>query len=431
MKRNATFPFWATLVQSPPMSFHLSTVLVFFLLLMGCQPSSPPQAAAPPLPPPLTTTPPPVATPPTMPTADSQPPVPEPESAEPTMRPLEIPFAQLVQGISEKDAYYFSDNYVSNETAFLQVAPELPKAVAPGGAFLGVGPEQNFSYIALTRPDIAFVIDIRRRNMLLHLLYKAIFEEASSRSHFLALLLGRNHDTSTDPGDGASIEDVLAHATKVAKSREAFQTIHQRLVDRIAHDYGITLDFGDRNALRESHREFFDKQLEIAFELHMKSARKYPTLRTLLTMRDPSGTQTSFLADEKAFRLVQKMQKENRIIPVVGDFGGDKALLGIAEFLRANQIRLSTFYTSNVEEYLLQDHKWDKWIRNLDAFAIDDRSVFIRSYLARAGRTHPLQLEGHWSTTFLQRIQLFRDREREHQFRQWHDVATYELMTPP
>lgn len=313
----------------------------------------------------------------------------------------------------------------------MQVAPELPKAVAPGGAFLGVGPEQNFSYIALTRPDIAFVIDIRRRNMLLHLLYKAIFEEASSRSHFLALLLGRNHDTSTDPGDGASIEDVLAHATKVAKSREAFQTIHQRLVDRIAHDYGITLDFGDRNALRESHREFFDKQLEIAFELHMKSARKYPTLRTLLTMRDPSGTQTSFLADEKAFRLVQKMQKENRIIPVVGDFGGDKALLGIAEFLRANQIRLSTFYTSNVEEYLLQDHKWDKWIRNLDAFAIDDRSVFIRSYLARAGRTHPLQLEGHWSTTFLQRIQLFRDREREHQFRQWHDVATYELMTPP
>jgi hypothetical protein len=326
--------------------------------------------------------------------------------AEPTLRPLDIPFRQLVDGISEKDAYYFSDNYVSNETAFLQVAPQLPQAVAPGGAFIGVGPEQNFSYIALTRPDVAFVIDIRRRNMLLHLLYKAIFQEATSRSHFLALLLGREHEAQGDPGAEATIEQVLDHAVKVPKSRESFRAIHQRLMDRITKDYGFTLDLPDRSGLRQAHGEFHDKQLEIAFELHMKSARKYPTLRTLLTMRDPSGQQTSFLASEKAFRLVQKMQGENRIIPVVGDFGGDKALLGIAEFLKANKVPLATFYTSNVEEYLLQDNKWDKWIRNIDAFEIDDRSAFIRSYLARAGRTHPLQLEGHWSTTFLQRIRV-------------------------
>jgi len=350
--------------------------------------------------------------------------------AEPSLRPLDIPFRQLVDGISEKDAYYFSDNYVSNETAFLQVAPQLPQAVAPGGAFIGVGPEQNFSYIALTRPDVAFVIDIRRRNMLLHLLYKAIFQEATSRSHFLALLLGRDHEAQGDPGAEATIERILDHAVKVPKSRESFRAIHQRLMDRITKDYGFTLDLPDRSGLRQAHGEFHDKQLEIAFELHMKSARKYPTLRTLLTMRDPSGQQTSFLASEKAFRLVQKMQAENRIIPVVGDFGGDKALLGIAEFLKTHQVPLATFYTSNVEEYLLQDNKWDKWIRNIDAFEIDDRSVFIRSYLARAGRTHPLQLEGHWSTTFLQRIKVFREHERQSRFRQWHDVATYELMKP-
>lgn len=346
------------------------------------------------------------------------------------MRALDIPFRELVNGLSEKDAYYFSDNYVSNETAYLQVAPQLPRVVKPGGAFIGVGPEQNFSYVALTHPDIAFVIDIRRKNMLLHLLYKAIFEEATSRSHFLALLFGLPHDDAGAPGPDATIDQVMAHATKQPGSRETFTEIHERLMRRVTDGHGFELPYVDRSAMKGAHREFHDKQLEIRFELHMKSKRDYPSLRTLLTTSDPAGVQSCFLASEHAFRLVQRMQKENRIVPVVGDFGGDKALLGIAEYLKKNDLRLSTFYVSNVEEYLLQDNKWRAWVRNVNAFQVDDDSVFIRSYLARAGRTHPLQQEGHWSTTFLQRVKAFQEREGKEPFRKWHDVATHAVMAP-
>ena len=208
----------------------------------------------------------------------------------------------------------------SNETAYLQTAPQLPKVVKPGGAFIGVGPEQNFSYIALTRPDVAFVVDIRRRNMLLHLLYKAIFKEATSRSHFLATLLGRPYEAEGDPGENATIEQVMAHATKLPKSKERFDALHNQLRQRITDEYGFKLVYTDRAAIKSAHREFYDKQLDIHFELHVKSKRDYPTLQTLLTVADPSGSQTGFLASEKSFRLIQKMHEQDRIIPVVGDF---------------------------------------------------------------------------------------------------------------
>ncbi len=118
-------------------------------------------------------------------------------------------FADLVNKLSEPDQHFFSDNYISNETSYLHVADGLAKSTTAGGAYIGVGPEQNFTYIALTRPKIAFIVDIRRENMVLHLLYKAIFQRASSRSHFLALLVGRPHDAASEPGESATIEQKL------------------------------------------------------------------------------------------------------------------------------------------------------------------------------------------------------------------------------
>jgi hypothetical protein len=78
-------------------------------------------------------------------------------------------FWNMTYELSEPDGTFLSDNLVSNEQSFLQVVPQLRASVQPGGAYLGVGPEQNFTYIATTRPAVAFIIDIRRGNLLLHL----------------------------------------------------------------------------------------------------------------------------------------------------------------------------------------------------------------------------------------------------------------------
>jgi hypothetical protein len=56
--------------------------------------------------------------------------------------------------------------------------PEL-RALAGRGVYVGVGPDQNFSDIAHLRPSLAIVIDIRRENLLLHLL--SVFSQAHTR----------------------------------------------------------------------------------------------------------------------------------------------------------------------------------------------------------------------------------------------------------
>jgi hypothetical protein len=80
-------------------------------------------------------------------------------------------FADRIAALSEPGGYFDTDNLVSNEASYVRVVPELVQRKVRGGAYIGVGPDQNFTYIAATRPSIAFILDIRRDNMLLHLLF--------------------------------------------------------------------------------------------------------------------------------------------------------------------------------------------------------------------------------------------------------------------
>ena len=100
-------------------------------------------------------------------------------------------FAAQIAALSEADGYFDTDNLISNETPYLQVAEALADSAPKGGVYIGVGPDQNFSYIGRIRPSSAFIIDIRRDNLLLHLLFKAIFALAPTRAEYLSLLTGR------------------------------------------------------------------------------------------------------------------------------------------------------------------------------------------------------------------------------------------------
>src|SRR4029077_7572961 len=106
--------------------------------------------------------------------------------------------------------YFQADNFTSNETSYLHVVDKLKDLGVSGGAYLGVGPEQNFTYIAKIRPRIAFMVDIRREAILEHLLYKAIFHLAHDRAEFLSLLFSKPLSKSRAEANG-SIEDLLKY----------------------------------------------------------------------------------------------------------------------------------------------------------------------------------------------------------------------------
>jgi len=100
-------------------------------------------------------------------------------------------FWAIPETFSEPGGTFHSDNFISNEGRFQLVIPELVTRVKPGGLYIGVGPEQNFTYLAAVRPKMAFIIDIRRGNLQEHLLYKALMELSADRAEFLSRLFSR------------------------------------------------------------------------------------------------------------------------------------------------------------------------------------------------------------------------------------------------
>src|SRR6516165_11080637 len=111
---------------------------------------------------------------------------------------------KMISDFSEPSGYFQYDIITSNESSYQVVLPDLMKKAQPGGTYLGVGPEQNFTYIAALQPKIAFIIDIRRDMMLEHLMYKAVFEFAENRADFVSNLFSRKR-----PADLAADAPVL------------------------------------------------------------------------------------------------------------------------------------------------------------------------------------------------------------------------------
>lgn len=336
-------------------------------------------------------------------------------------------FRRLFLEVSEADRYFFSDNYISNETSFLQPLELLRGEVAQGGAYLGVGPEQNFTYIALTQPKLAFIVDIRRDNALLHLFYKVLFQRSKTRAELLAQLVGRPYDAAGDPGPKGDLAAVLAHVEAQPQSRAELDRVHGA-IEKTLRAWKLELSDKDFESIRKAHEAFYEGQLDLRFKLHENNGRTYPSLRELLLQKSPSGEAASFMASSESFAFVKTMHDEHRIIPIVGDFAGDQALSKVGDELRARKLAVSVFYTSNVEQYILDPPKWKRWVANIDALPSNEKSTFLRCYLDQ-GRKHPEQLDGHRTATVLTRFDHFKWRQRKRGYGSFYQVATDGVLT--
>src|SRR3989338_6247479 len=108
-------------------------------------------------------------------------------------------FWRLVTDSSEPNGFFRSDNLTSNELLYQYVIPDLVRRTRPGGVYLGVGPEQNFTYMAAVRPAMAVIFDIRRGNLHAQLMYKALFEMARDRTEFVSMLFSKPRPAGLRP----------------------------------------------------------------------------------------------------------------------------------------------------------------------------------------------------------------------------------------
>src|SRR2546426_5189412 len=243
-------------------------------------------------------------------------------------------FWQMMADFSEAGGYFRSDNFLSNEAGYQQVIPLLRKGIRPGGVYLGVGPEQNFTYVVGFEPKMAFIVDIRRQNMLEHLLYKALIELSSDRSEFLSRLFSRSRPPSLSPNSTA---DALVDAYEQAASSPGLFEANVRLVlDYLEKNKGFGLSQADEGSLRYVYRAFFESgpNLSYTFLGGYGGFMDMPTYGELMTESDGQTRNWNFLATEDQYRMVRRLQKNNLIVPLVGDFAGPKAIRSVAEFLR-------------------------------------------------------------------------------------------------
>jgi hypothetical protein len=316
-------------------------------------------------------------------------------------------FAALIQSVSEEDGYFHSDNFTSNETSYLHVVDALRELGVEGGAYIGVGPEQNFTYIAQVRPRIAFIVDIRRQAILQHLMYKALFEASSTRAEFLSRLLSR--PLSAEDLPPPTLEALLDRLGQTAAPPEVYEANHAALLRAIERDFGLPLSEQDRRQLEHVASSFWKEGLDISFRFGQSgwgSYRRFPSLRELILERDLRGRPGNFLASEEDYRFVRGLHLGNRIVPVVGDFAGSRALASLGAYLREHGHTVRAFYTSNVEQFLFQNDVFAAFVRNVRTLPIDERSVFIRAVPTR-GEPHPALVPGHRTTTLLQKMAVF------------------------
>ena len=281
-------------------------------------------------------------------------------------------FWKMITDFSEPDGYYQYTVITSNETAYQEVLPQLVKAIAPGSIYLGVGPEQNFTYISALRPRMAFIVDIRRDMMLEHLMYKAVFEMSADRADFVANLFSRPRAASlTEDSSVAAIFRAYAGVSGDAALAEAHL---KEILFRLKTTHGFTLGSDDERRIRTTYFTFLREGVT-----RFDSSIESPGYTALMTATDGQGRNWSFLSSPENYDRVRAMHQKNLIVPIVGDLGGAKALRMVGQYLRDHGAIVNVFYLSNVEDYI--QPVIDGYSRNIASLPADRSSLFIRTSL--------------------------------------------------
>jgi hypothetical protein len=299
---------------------------------------------------------------------------------------------KLVTDISEPGGYFqITDNYTSNEREIAVLFTMLRDRNIPANVYMGVGPEQNFSYIAALRPKMAFIVDIRRQAVMQHLMFKAMFELSNDRADFISILFAKPRPAGLDSTKTmAAIWDAFWYVPvdTALQSRN-----YTRVVDRLTRTHGFTFTADETAQLQNVLAAFpyYGPEISTRGSLGGRGGGGNSVHFADLTgyLLDMNSRVQSFMSSEENFRYVKSLHDRNLIVAVSGDFGGPKAIRAIGAWLKENGGTVSAYYVSNVEQYLFQDGKAAAFYGNVGALPLDSTSIFIRPYAWRNGSGNP------------------------------------------
>ena len=298
-------------------------------------------------------------------------------------------FWKLSQDSSEPNGYFQSDNLVSNEIYLQWVIPDLLARAKQNGVYLGVGPEQNFTYIAALKPKMVFITDVRRGNMCMQLMYKAIFELSKDRADFLELLFNKKRPAGlTEKSTAADLANAFWDVQ--TSSEEVYKANLKRIEDHLTKTHGLPLSTDDLGGIEYIYWHFYWDGMKINYNSSSPNANNgrggsMSFYGDLMLLTDASGVSRYYLSSEDSYKFLKDLETRNMLVPVVGNFAGPKALRAVGKYVRDHGATVSAMYLSNVEQYLTQDGIWGYFCANVASMPLDDSSTFIRSVRGGGG----------------------------------------------
>jgi hypothetical protein len=293
-------------------------------------------------------------------------------------------FWNLSSSLSEPGGYFrIVDNFTSNENEIGRLFPRVAALGSPGGVYLGVGPEQNLTYISALRPALAFVIDIRRQAAIQHLMFKAAFELSNDRADFISMLFAKPKPAVVE--SKAPIQQIWEAFAKIPTDKALTAKNHAAIVDRLkTHGFTLTEDEASQLDLVINAFVEYGPAITTNSGNRGRGGGNSASFEDLTGWSlDDTGHPQSFLSTDENYQFVKTLQDKNLVIPVTGDFGGPKALRSIGKYLHEHNGIVRAFYLSNVEQYLFMDGKSETFYENVATLPLNDASVFIRPYAMR------------------------------------------------
>jgi hypothetical protein len=310
----------------------------------------------------------------------------------------DVSFWKLIAELSEPNGEFQSENLLSNETDFPGVMSTLKSTVPSAGVYLGVGPEQNFNYVAAIHPRMGIIIDIRRQNMLEQFLYKALFELSPDRSAFISRLFSRRSFPEYELTSASSAAELFDAIQDAAPDQEAFLR-NLRDVRKLVETHRFPLTRDDLSSIENLYAVFRDFGPAMNYNSRgggFGGRAFMPSYQELMTETDRNGREWSYLASEESYKAVRDLETRNLIVPITGDFGGPSAIRSVGKFLKEHGAVVSAFYTSNVEGYLFRggDRQGNpnggpaRFYGNVAALPLNRSSTFIRWIPNGGGRSY-------------------------------------------
>jgi hypothetical protein len=291
----------------------------------------------------------------------------------------DVEFWKMVNDFSEPGGTFPYENFVSNEVSYMDIIPDLTRVAKTGGAYLGVAPEQNFTYVAAIKPKVAFILDIRRQNLVELLMYKALFEMSPDRVEFISRLFSRQKPAGLP--SNASAEVILKAFDQMKGDPELYKQTLQGIRDRLKQR-GFKPVGDDDQKIDYIFNVFFRGGPRMDYTTASSTPNnQLPSYYNLMVATDGRGKNWAYLETEDRYKYVREMQQKNLIIPLVADFGGPKTIQAIGKYLKEHGATVSVFYISNVEDYL--ETTWNQYKANLAALPADDSTLLIR-FIPRA-----------------------------------------------